>query len=128
MIAPAAKETPMKRFLATYLGSASATAKAAWGQKDPEEVRRIQARGMAAWGEWMAKHADRIVDVGAPLGRTKRASTDGISDTTNRLTAYVIVEAESHEAAAQMFDRHPHFTIFPGDSVEIMEMLPMPGM
>jgi hypothetical protein len=22
---------------------------------------------------------------------------------------------------------HPHFTIFPGDSVEIMECLPMPG-
>ena len=43
------------------------------------------------------------------------------------MTAYVIVEAESHEAAAEMFAGHPHFTIFPGDAVEIMECLPMPG-
>ena len=43
------------------------------------------------------------------------------------MTAYVIVEAESHEAAAEMFADHPHFTIFPGDAVEIMECLPMPG-
>jgi hypothetical protein len=26
-----------------------------------------------------------------------------------------------------MFENHPHFTIFPGDSVEIMECLPIPG-
>lgn len=37
-----------------------------------------------------------------------------------------IVEADSHEAAARMFENHPHFSIFPGDSVEIMECLPMP--
>jgi hypothetical protein len=43
------------------------------------------------------------------------------------MTGYVIVQAESHEAAARMFENHPHFTIFPGDSVEIMECLPIPG-
>jgi hypothetical protein len=26
-----------------------------------------------------------------------------------------------------MFEKHPHFSIFPGDSVEIMEVLPIPG-
>jgi hypothetical protein len=45
----------------------------------------------------------------------------------NALTGYVIVQAESHAAAAQLFENHPHFTIFPGDSVEIMECLPLPG-
>ena len=35
---------------------------------------------------------------------------------------------ESHEAAAQLFLNHPHFTIFPGESVELMECLPIPGM
>jgi hypothetical protein len=38
----------------------------------------------------------------------------------------VIVQAESHEAAAKLFENHPHFTTFPGDSVEIMECLPLP--
>ena len=44
------------------------------------------------------------------------------------MTGYVIVQAESHEAAAKMFENHPHFSIFPGDSVEIMECLPLPQM
>jgi hypothetical protein len=26
-----------------------------------------------------------------------------------------------------MFVGHPHFTIFPGDGVEVMEVLPIPG-
>ena len=34
---------------------------------------------------------------------------------------------DSHEAAALMFDQHPHFTIFPGDSVEVMPVLAIPG-
>ena len=41
------------------------------------------------------------------------------------MTAYVIVQAESHDAAARLFENHPHFMIFPGDSVEIMECLPL---
>jgi hypothetical protein len=27
-----------------------------------------------------------------------------------------------------MFEGHPHFTIFPGESIEVMECLPIPGM
>jgi hypothetical protein len=41
--------------------------------------------------------------------------------------AYTIVRAESQEAAVKMFLGHPHFTIFPGDGVEIMECLPIPA-
>ena len=43
------------------------------------------------------------------------------------MTAYVIVQAESHDAAARLFENHPHFTIFPGDSLEIMACLPLPA-
>jgi ribosomal protein S17 len=43
------------------------------------------------------------------------------------MTGYVVVRAESRQEAARMFENHPHFTIFPGDSVEIMECLPIPG-
>jgi hypothetical protein len=32
-----------------------------------------------------------------------------------------------HEAAAKLFENHPHFVIFPGESVEIMPVLPIPG-
>jgi hypothetical protein len=62
----------------------------------------------------------------SPLGKTKRASPEGITDIENSMTGYVIVQAESHEAAVKLFENHPHFTICPGDSVEIMECRPLP--
>ena len=65
--------------------------------------------------------------MGTPLGRTKNVSSFGITDIRNNMTAYTVVQAESHEAAARLFENHPHFTIFPGDGVEIMECLPIPG-
>lgn len=114
--------------MATYIGSATAAERAAWSGLDAAERERLEADAMAAWGAWMAENAASIVDPGAPLGETKRASAAGICDTSNTLTAYVVVQAESHEAAAQLFAQHPHFTVFPGDSVEIMEILPIPGV
>lgn len=66
--------------------------------------------------------------MGSPLGKTKRVDKNGISETRNELGAWTIVEAESHEAAAKLFLNHPHFMIFPGESVEVMECLPMPKM
>ncbi|WP_241093275.1 hypothetical protein [Xanthomonas sp.] len=113
----------MGRFLALYLGSASEAEKAA----APVDAR-TQADGMKAWGAWMGRHAASIVDGGGPLGPTKRVSKAGIADTRNNLTGYVIVEAETLDAAARLFEDHPHFSIFPGEAVEIVECLALPGM
>ena len=110
----------MTKFLALYLGSPD-------GQSPPQPSEDAIAKGMAAWGGWMAQHASQIIDSGGPLGKTKKASKSGISDTRNNVTGYVVIEAPSHEAAAKMFEGHPHFAIFPGDSVEVMECLPIPG-
>jgi hypothetical protein len=75
----------------------------------------------------MTAHREAIADIGGPLGKTKRTAAQGVSDTKNSMTGHVVVHAESHEAAAGLFENHPHFTMFPGDSVEIMECLPIPG-
>jgi len=117
----------MKKFLAVYIGTDAALERARWNELDDEKRKAAQARGIEAWMEWGTKHAAAIVDQGTPLGKTKRVSPEGISGTKNALVGYTIVEAESHEAAAKLFEKHPHFTIFPGDSVEIMECLPIPG-
>jgi len=116
----------MKTFLAIYTGSASFSARVAWDRLSAEERQRRQALGMQAWKEWAELHRATIVEGGGPLGKTKRISSQGISDIRNNMAAYVIVRAESHEAAARLFERHPHFSIFPGDGVEIMECLPVP--
>jgi hypothetical protein len=119
----------MKKFLAIYLGTTSALEKSGWNAMDEKSRKERQDAGIKAWGEWgqrVAQSGASIVDMGGPLGKTKRAAREGISDTKNSMTGYVIVEAESHEAAAKLFENHPHFTIFPGESVEIMECLPLP--
>ena len=115
----------MKNFLAVYTGSPSG--RQSWDRLDEQERKRREAQGMKAWGDWMSTHQAAIVDSGGPLSRTKRVSVDGVTDVRNNLAAYVIVRAESHEAAARMFEGHPHFTLFPGDGVEVMEVLPIPG-
>ena len=116
----------MKNFLAVYLGSASAIAD--WKKLDEEKRMEREAAGMQAWNTWGTVNQKAIVDQGAPLGKTKLISKQGISDTKNEIAAYTVVQAESHEAAAKIFEHHPHFTIFPGHAVEIMECLPMPKM
>ena len=115
----------MKRFLAVYTGSPAAFD--AWKAMDPTLRQEKEKAGMAAWMQWMADHRDAIVDQGAPLGKTKQLATGGVSDIRNNLTGYTVVQADSHEAAARMFEDHPHFTVFPGEAVEVMECMPLPG-
>jgi hypothetical protein len=115
----------MKNFLAIYIGSAGARGQ--WEALDEAEQQKRQVAGMQAWIDWAARNAGSIVDIGSPLGKTKRAAPDGVSDIVNVMAAYTVVRADSHEAAAKLFENHPHFTIFPGDSVEIMECLPLPS-
>jgi len=116
----------MKTFLAVYTGSAASRERSGWDALDEAERNTRQQSGVRAWGEWMQANADAIVDAGGPLGKTKRISKSGLADTANELTGYVILRADSHAEAAARFAEHPHFSIFPGDAVEVMECLPIP--
>ena len=117
----------MKKFLAIYIGTESALQRSQWNTLSDQERQARERAGMEAWSAWARKHAAAIVEQGSPLGRTKRAAPEGLTDIKNVMAAYVVLQAESHEAAAKLFEAHPHFTIFPGDSVEIMECLPLPA-
>ena len=116
----------MRTFMAIYIGSATSAEKARFDANDSAAQQQRMKAGMEAWRNWVTEQGDAIIDQGTPLGKTLRISPNGIAPTQNALTAYVIVKAETHEAAAEMFRNHPHFTLMPGDSVEIMECLPMP--
>jgi hypothetical protein len=118
----------MKRFLAIYLGSSESTAFKQWKAMSEAERKPRERSGMEAWMRWGEVHKASIVDQGTPLGKTKHIDANGVSDTKNMMCGYVLIEAESHEAAATMFKDHPHFSIFPGEAVEIMECLPLPKM
>jgi hypothetical protein len=114
-------------YLAIFLASKSSPKMAAWHAL-PEEQRKAKEReGMAAWKAWVEKHRGSMVDMGGPLGKTKKVTQSGIEDVSNELAACTVVRAESHDAAAKLFENHPHFAVFPGDAVEIMPILPIPG-
>jgi hypothetical protein len=114
-----------KKFLAVYTGTEAAMEQ--WKKLDEAQRKARAASGLKAWAEWATANAAAIVDEGNPVGKTKRVSREGISDIRNNIAAYVVVQAESHEAAARLFEKHPHFMTFPGDAVEIMEFVPIPG-
>jgi hypothetical protein len=116
----------MKNYLAVFLGSKAAMD--AW-MAQPEDVRKPKdLEGMKAWMKWTEDHKASIVSMGGPLGKTKAVGKSGITDTRNEMGAFTVVMAASHEEAAKMFENHPHFMIFPGDRVEVMEVMPIPSM
>jgi hypothetical protein len=114
-------------FLAVFLGSKTSPRMTAWNALTESERHAKQQQGIAAWKAWNEKHHAAIVGMGGPLGKTKKVTQQGFEDTSNEMGAYMVVRAESHEAAARLFENHPHFTIFPGESVEVMPVLPIPG-
>lgn len=116
----------MKKFMAIYVGTPDAFAK--WNALDEKVRKERETKGMQAWGAWMEKNNAVIVDGGGPLGKTKRADKNGVSDITNQIGGYIIVEAETHDDAARLFENHPHFSILPGEAVEIMPLNPIPTM
>lgn len=116
----------MKKFLAVYMGTMDDEKFKAFMSMPEEDRKKVEAAGMESWGKWMQDHAAQIKDQGGPLGKTKKTDVSGVSDIKNQMSGYVTLEAESHEAAAKMFENHAHFTIFPGSHVEIMEILDMP--
>ncbi len=119
---------PTGNYLAIFLGGKESANMAAWMALPENERRKREQEGVAAWHAWAEKHKADIVTMGGPLGKTKKVSPDGVEDISNALGAFTVVRAASPEEAAKMFENHPHFAIFPGDSVEVMPVLSIPGV
>ena len=111
----------MKKFLVLYKASAAAFEQMM--KATPEQ----QKAGMDAWMSWSQRAATSIVDLGAPLGKSLRVTKGGASPATNDLGGYSILQAESKEALAEVLKGHPHF-MTPDSSIDVVEIMPMPGM
>ncbi len=85
-------------------------------------------KGMEAWMKWMGDNKASLVEGGAPLGKTKRVDVKGASDTKNNIGGYSVVQADSADAATKIIGKnHPHLQM-PGAWVEVIEIMPVPGM
>jgi len=115
----------MKKYMAIYIGTADLMRK--WTTLNVQEQKDTMQKGLDEWLKWSEALNAVIIDNGHPLENTKKIDNKGISESQNSICGYTIVEAESHEKAAELFLNHPHFTIFQGDSVEVMECMPIPS-
>jgi hypothetical protein len=75
------------------------------------------------WVGW-AKAAG-VVDMGSPVGQNKRVSMSGVRNEKNEVGGYMVIQAESHDEAAQKVKDHPHFKIFPNGWLDVMEVVEM---
>lgn len=113
----------MKKFLVLYKASTEA-----FQQMMKNATPEQQKAGMDAWMKWSKQAASSIVDMGGPLGKSVRvAKGGGASPVVNDLGGYSIMQAESKEALAATMKDHPHF-MMPDSSIEIVELMPLPGM
>ena len=115
----------MKKYLVTYLAPPSVIDD--WKKTEPEKRKQAEEKMQGEWRKWMSDHAKVLVDKGAGVGKTKRVTAQGTSDTRNDIMLYAVVEAESHDAAAKTFKGNPHLQI-PQSSIEVMEINPLSGM
>jgi hypothetical protein len=112
----------MKKYLALYMAS-SADFEKVVKESTPER----QKHGMEEWRKWASKHQPEIVELGAPLGKTKKVTKGGVENTKNQVGGYTIVQANSHDEAATIFADSAHF-MMPGSWIEVMEMAEIPEM
>ncbi len=89
-----------------------------WMQLPEAERKAQEVKMQSEWNTWMAEHKAAISET-AGVGKPKRVTSSGVEDSRNDIMMYSFVEAESLDAAADMFKNHPHFGI-PGSWIEVM--------
>jgi hypothetical protein len=114
----------MPRFLAVYTIQPEDVAQFRSLPKPEQDA--IDASGLKQWAAWKERNAASILDQGGMVGKTLRVTRDGFAGAVNQFCGYLVVEAETIEAAARLFEDHPHITVFPGDGVDIMPFLTGP--
>jgi hypothetical protein len=114
-------DSKSNKFVALY--SIPSSVMAEWTKTDEKTRKAAEEKMHKEWQQWMTDHA-KMVKVTEACGKTKRVTASGISDTKNDICLYTFIEAESHEAAAKAFEKHPHLQI-PQSSIEVMAVRAM---
>lgn len=116
----------MKKYIALYIADLQEVA-TMMKDSSTEESKK----GMEVWNAWNDAHKDVIVDLGTALGKTKTVTKDGTTDTKNGNLGYTIVQADSLDSAAKIFEGHPHVTMkpnvnkMPSSRIDVMECIDM---
>jgi hypothetical protein len=107
----------MKKFLVLYRSTVSPQEQMT--KSTPEQRNAM----MGEWMTWMQRVGTGMVDMGAPLGET--ANING-KPGAGYIGGYSMLQAASMADAKKLVDGHPHLK--QGGSIELLELMPIPGM
>ncbi len=113
----------MKKFLVIFTCAEKSPNHEAWMKLSSSDQQDLMARGNEAQKKWDMLNKNFVIDEGHSLGNVKQVDESGVKTIPKKQGKYMVVEAESHEAASRIFLNHPHFSFFPGDGVEVIEIL-----
>jgi hypothetical protein len=111
----------MTKFMILYRSSASAREQMANATAEQMQT------GMHAWMAWAGKAGDAVVDLGAPPAPTTHVGSGSPAPAGDEISGYSLLQADSADALAAVLDGDPHLHV-PGNSIEVLELLAMPGM
>jgi hypothetical protein len=114
------KEAAVTKYLLLYRSSVSAADQMA--NATPEQAQA----GMDAWMTWGGKAGSAIVDMGSPTQSVATVGGDAGSD-SGFIGGYSVMEAGSLDELKGLLDGHPHL-MMDGAAIEVLELLPVPGM
>lgn len=112
----------MAKFMILYCSSTSASD--AMAQSTPEQMK-------ASMGEWMVWQEESgktaKLEWGLPLQAVGRVTPDGIRVSDCQASGYATIECDSKDQAMELLKSHPHLKR--ADAyIDLLEMIPMPGM
>ncbi len=115
-------KSAMKKFIVLYHAPKSMMKQAS--KATPEEVQK----SMEGWMKWAAKCGDQLVDMGAPLSGGQHLAPGGTSKNSRKsVTGYSVLQAKSMAGAKRLLKTHPHLKWDASCSIEVHEVMPMPG-
>jgi hypothetical protein len=83
--------------------------------------------GMDAWMAWAKDAGDAVVDLGMPLGKGKHVAGSDVSVGDSDVAGYSVLQSESLDDLLKVMQTHPHLMV-PGNSIDVLPILAMPGM
>jgi hypothetical protein len=109
----------MAKYIIFYRAPVSAREQMA--SATPEQAQA----GMDAWMTWSGKAGSAVVDLGSPAGFAGHVGPGAAG--SQDIGGYSILQADSMEAVEAILDGHPHLGM-PGASIDVLELMPPPGM
>lgn len=112
----------MTKYMILY--NATEKPKETMAKTSPEEMKA----SMDEWINWR-NEANKTINIafGLPLQPVSRLDTTGASDSTTQVSGYATAEADSKDILLEALKSHPQLKR-PGASIDVLEMLSMPGL